>query len=119
MSKRDKYLVEKVFSLSGAIRYCSVIDGNGKVVAGGMKKGVEPLEPTSEEDKLITQFAILMGTDKDWDAYLGQTEYSLIRKSKVNLLLFPMEEFREVLVSTKGSLSTSEMEIIRKTIDGH
>ncbi len=59
-----------------------------------------------------------MGTDKDWDAYRGQTEYFLIRESKVNLLLFPMEGFRGVLVSTRESLSTPEMESIRKTIDG-
>lgn len=117
LSSRDREVIARVFSLGSEIRYCSVIDKEGRVVLGGMKKGVKSLEPPSEAKRLITQFAILMGTDKDWERYLGRTDYFLIRKSKVDLFLFPVAGLKGVLVSTKPSFPKSKTELLRKTID--
>jgi hypothetical protein len=116
LPKHDQKLIDEVLSVSDAIRYCSIIDESGNVIVGGMKKGVKALEPESHEHKLITQLAILMGADKDWDVYLGETDYFLIRKSKVNLMLFPMKGLRGVLVSAGKMLSASKLEDIRKAI---
>jgi hypothetical protein len=113
---RDTKLVEEVLSLDRAIRYCGVIDKEGKIIAGGMRKGVNSLEPSSLEPKLITQLAILLGADKGWDAYLGKTDYFLIHKSKVNLALFPIAGFGGVLVSTEPSFSINKMDGILQTI---
>jgi hypothetical protein len=94
LPERDTKLVKEVLSLNRAIRYCGIIDKDGKVIAGGMREGVDSLEPSSLDPKLITQLAILLGADKGWDAYLGKTDYILIHKSKVNLALFPIAGFR-------------------------
>lgn len=112
-------LIDGVFSLSRTIRYCSIINEEGEVVEGGMRKGMEALEPVEEDHKLMTQLAILMGADKDWDLYLGETSYFLIHKSKVNLLLFPIKGMRGVLVSTTPTISLKKISEIRKTIDDH
>ena len=112
----DTKLVEEVFSLNRAIRYCGIIDKEGKAIAGGMREGVDSLEPSSLDPKLITQLAILLGADKAWDAYLGKTDYILIHKGKVNLVLFPIAGFRGVLVSTEPSFSADKMDGIRKII---
>jgi hypothetical protein len=117
LSKQDQKLIDRILSLSATIRYCSIIDENGGVILGGMKKGVDALEPESQEHKLITQLAILMGADKDWDVYLGKTDYFLIRKSKVNILLFPTNGPRGVLVSAEKLLSASSLEGIRRAIN--
>ncbi len=119
LPKHDQKLIDEVLSVSNAIRYCSIIDEKGNVILGGMKKGVKALEPESQEHKLITQLAILMGADKDWDVYLGETDYFLIRKSKVNLMLFPMKGLRGVLVSADKMLSASKLEDIRKAVTDH
>ncbi len=113
---RDAKLVEEVLSLDRAIRYCGIIDKDGKIIAGGMRKGVDSLEPSSLEPKLITQLAILLGADKGWDAYLGRTNYILIHKNKVNLALFPITGFGGVLVSTEPSFSIGKMDEILQTI---
>lgn len=118
MSSSNEELVEKVLGLNKSIRYCGVIK-NGKVIAGGMKKGVDSLEPESQDPKLMTQLSILIGADKGWDSYLGRTDYFLIRKAKVNLILFPLKDLKGVLVSTEPSFSTSKMDGIRKLIDQH
>lgn len=116
MATQDHELVDEILSLGGTVRYCSIIDGEGNVLVGGMKKGVQPLEPESQERKLIIQLAILMGADKDWDAYLGETDYFLIRKNKVNIMLFPMKGLRGLLVSSDKPLSESKLDGIRAAI---
>jgi hypothetical protein len=117
MPAREEKLVDDVLASSSAIRYCSIIDKQGNVIAGGrMRKGVESLEPSSLDPKLITQLAILLGTDKSWDAYLGQTDYFLIHKHKVNLLLFPISEVRGVVVSTEPSYHSDKLDKIQGLI---
>jgi hypothetical protein len=114
-----KKLVDEILSLSSGIRYCSIINEEGEVIEGGMRKGMEALEPAEQEHKLVVQLAILMGADKDWDAYLGQTKYFLIHKSKINLILFPIDGMRGVLVSTVPTLSSKKIAEIGKTIDSY
>ncbi len=82
-----------------------------------MKQGVQSLEPDSQFPKLILQLTILAGADKDWDVYLGPTDYFLIHKSKVNLLLYPINGLRAVLVSTDPSLSTDKLDGVRNAIE--
>ena len=117
MPSREKKLVEEVLSLHKSIRYCGVIDEEGELIAGLMKKGVKSLEPEAEDPKLIKQLAILIGADKAWDAYLGKTDYIVFHKGRVNLLLFPVHGLKGVLVSTKPSFSTEKMDGIRAAID--
>jgi len=108
--------VEEILSLNRAIRYCGIINKEGKVLAGSLRKGVESLEPSSMNPKLITQLAILIGADKGWDAYLGETDYFLIHKSKIDLLLFPIKGSNGVLVTTEVPLPTAKLSAIRKAI---
>jgi hypothetical protein len=112
----DEKLAQAVLGLHESIRFCGIIK-NGKVVAGGMRKGVESLEPESLDSKLMTQLSILIGADKGWDSYLGKTDYFLIRKGKVNLILYPIKDLRGVLVSTGRAFSTAKMDRIRETVD--
>lgn len=109
-------LINEVLALHPDVRFCGVINKEGEAVALSMKQGVESLEPVSKVPKLIVQFAILLGTDKDWDDYLGQTDFFLIHKSKVNLLLYPIKGFKGVLVSTHPSLSVEKLDGVRKAI---
>jgi len=113
---REEWLVEEILSLHASVRYCGVIDEEGEVIAGAMKKGVKSLEPESEDPKMIKQLAILMGADKAWDVYHGETEYIFFHKGKVNVVLFPVRGPRGVLVSTKPSFSAEKMDGIRAAI---
>lgn len=119
MPSKEKRLVEEVLSLHKSIRYCGVIDAEGAIIEGWMKKGVRSLEPESEAPKLIMQLAILMGAEKGWDDYLGKTDYILFRRGKVNLILFPVHGLKGVMVSTEPSFSTEKMDGIRAVIDGY
>ena len=105
-----------MLALNKAIRFCGIVK-EGKMVVGGMRKGIKSLEPQSLDEKLMTQLSILIGADKGWDDYLGKTDYFLIRKSKINLVLFPIRNLRGVLVSTERSFSSGKMDSIRKVID--
>jgi hypothetical protein len=88
----------------------------GEDYRGRYEEGVDSLEPSSLEPKLITQLAILLGADKGWDACLDKTDYFLIHKSRVNLALFPIAGLGGVLVSTEPSFSINKMDGILQTI---
>jgi hypothetical protein len=55
-------LCNHIFSADERIRYAAVTDSDCNILAGGMRPGVVPLEPTPEEMKKIDfQVAILDG----------------------------------------------------------
>ncbi len=115
----EKKLVDEILSLHSSIRYCGVIGTDGGVIEGSMKKGVDSLEPESETSKLTMQLAILTGADKGWDTYLGETDFVLFRKGKVNLFLFPVHGSKGVLVSTTPFFSMEKVDEIRSAIDAY
>lgn len=109
-------LINEILALHRDVRFCGIINKEGEAVAMSMKQGVESLEPISKAPKLIVQFAILLGTDKSWDAYLGKTDFFLIHKSKVNLLLYPIKGSKGLLVSTDPSLPIDKLDGVRKAM---
>ena len=117
MPEREQKLVDEILGLHKDIRFCGVIDIDGHSVASTMKKGVDSLEPESHFPKLALQLALLRGTDMDWDEYLGATQYFWIHKSKVNLLLYPMQEMKAVLVSTSPTLTIDKLDGVGKAIE--
>ena len=119
MSSPEKKLVSEILALHPSIRYCGVIGTDGQIIDGSMKKGVESLEPESESSKLTMQLALLTGADSGWDTYLGETDFVLFRKGKVNLFLFPVHGSKGVLVSTTPSFSMDKVDEMRSAIDAY
>jgi hypothetical protein len=66
-------LCDQIFSVDKRIRYVTVTDSQCRVLAGGMRPGVVPLEHTPEEaEKIDLQVTVLDGSFKHglslWDA---------------------------------------------------
>jgi len=71
------------------IRFAGIIDEGGKMVAGGFKEGLTPLEKDKhrleEFMKFVSKFSLL----KSFDETLGPTSYLAARREKVILISFP------------------------------
>ena len=83
-------LCESIFALSSGLRFVGVIDRMGRLVAGGMRKGVRSLELDSE--KLYLEFALRSEMRKDFDAEFGKTIFSFSEREKIKLASFPLYE---------------------------
>ncbi|MBM3905003.1 MAG: hypothetical protein FJ357_07725 [Thaumarchaeota archaeon] len=80
------------------IRFAGIIDESGKLVAGGFKTGIIPLE--NNENKLddFIEFASRVSLRKEFDKTLGPINYLAARRDKLVLVSFPFPISRFVLL---------------------
>jgi hypothetical protein len=97
-SRQHEKLCDTIFALDPSIRFAGVIDKMGNLVAGGMKKGIRPLEPREERRKLYLEFALRNAMRQDFDSEFGRVIYTLSEREKLKIASFPMGE-QLVLVS--------------------
>jgi len=81
---------EKILS-EPEIRFAGMISEMGKLISGGFKKGIVPLEDYSERQKLYMELALRVATRKEFDSYMGRVKYSAARREKVVTLSFPLK----------------------------
>lgn len=75
----------------------------GKLVAGGMKKGIRPLEPKEERRKLYIEFALRNAMRQEFDSKFGRVIYTLSEREKVKLASFPIgDDLILVSIDKKG-----------------
>ena len=97
------------------IRYASVLDDTGRIIAGGMRKGISSLEPVSEDLRLMANLTIQIGTDKTWDRYFGIIQYTFVKREKVNMLTFNLG-VNFMLISTEPDFDLHQVANLRETV---
>ncbi|MEO9309371.1 MAG: DUF6659 family protein [Nitrososphaera sp.] len=71
------------------IRFAGIVDENGKLVAGGFKEGIIPLERDEQRLEEFMRFVSQISLLKSFDDTLGPTCYIAARREKVILISFP------------------------------
>jgi len=110
----DKVCTE-MFKFDRRVRFAAILDESGRTIAGGMRKGIPSLEPQSEDLRLIANITIQLSTDKTWDKYFGRTQFTFIKREKVNILTFPIGN-KLVLVSTEPDFSLQQAQDLRNQV---
>ena len=87
-SDLDK-LCGRIFASDRNIRFAGVIDKMGTLVAGGMRKGIKPLEPREDRRKLYIAYALRSAMRSEFDEEYGKTIYSLSEREKIKIATFP------------------------------
>lgn len=72
------------------IRFAGLINGMGRLVAGGFKKGVLPLEDDAERQKMYMELALRVSMRMEFDYSLGKVKYSASRREKSVMMSFPI-----------------------------
>lgn len=75
-------LCDDIFALSPRIRIVGIINRMGKLVAGGMRQDVNPLENKADSSKLFLGFALRSKMRKDFDTEFGKTIYSFSERER-------------------------------------
>ena len=71
------------------IRFAGMVDKDGRLVGGGFKKGIIPLESDEENLESILRFMSEMSLRNEYDASLGPINYLVFRRDKAVLFTFP------------------------------
>jgi hypothetical protein len=72
------------------IRFAGLINSMGRMVAGGFKKGVLPLEDDAERQKMYMELALRVSMRMEFDYSLGKVKYSASRREKSVMMSFPI-----------------------------
>jgi len=85
-------LCNRIFAADRNIRFVGAIDKMGTLVAGGMRKGIKPLEPTEDRRRLYLEFALRSAMRSEFDEKYGRTIYAMSEREKVKIASFPYED---------------------------
>ena len=89
------------------IRFAGLINPMGHLVAGGMKKGLKPLEDDADMRKLYMELILRVSTRQEFDETLGVVDYSASRREKAVVMSFPIGS-KVLLVSANTSVNIDE-----------
>ncbi len=85
-------LCNPIFALDSTIRFAGIINKMGKLVAGGMKQGLESMENNEKSLELYMEFVLKNEMNKDFDPEFGRTIYSFSEREKIKLASFPLDD---------------------------
>ena len=92
------------------VRFVGLLNKQGRLVAGGYKLGVKPLEKNEDEFKNFIKRVIEISLRKDYDDTLGKLNYVSCRRDKVVLLSFPFPVSSNILlVSAEPSVNIEKL----------
>ncbi|MBM3910112.1 MAG: hypothetical protein FJ356_00500 [Thaumarchaeota archaeon] len=72
------------------IRFAGLINKMGRLVAGGFKKEINPLEDDAERQKMYMELALRVSMRMEFDYSLGKVKYSASRRVKSVMMSFPI-----------------------------
>jgi len=115
MQVQYEKICTEMYKFDRRVRYAAILDESGRQVAGGMRRGIPSLEPQSEDLRLIANLTIQLSTDKTWDGYFGRSQYTFIKREKVNILTFTIGN-KLLLVSTEPDFTLQQAQDLRNQI---
>lgn len=85
-------ICEKIKAIDSKIRFAGVINERGRLVAGGMKEGVSPLESEKEDEMLFMELALRVKMRKEFDRQLGLVNFALASRERALAISFLVNE---------------------------
>ncbi len=98
------------------IRFAGIINKDGKLVSGGFKKEITPLENDEAKLKSFMEFVSKVTIRKEYDKSLGPINYLAARRDKAVLVSFPFPVSKFVLlISANPSVDIEQL--AKKVVD--
>ena len=64
-------------AIESKIRFAGVINERGRLVAGGMRENVEPLESKKDDEMIFMELALRVKMRKEFDKQLGSVNFAM------------------------------------------
>jgi len=80
-------LYDRIMKFDKRIRFAALVDGNGRILEGGMREGVEPIEPLEKTPHLIAKL-VEYEKAEDLADFFGKPEYSILVHEKIKAIIF-------------------------------
>jgi hypothetical protein len=75
-------ICNSIYSIDPKIRFAGVINERGRLVAGGMKENVEPLESEKDDEMIFMELALRVKMRKEFDKQLGPVNFAMASRER-------------------------------------
>ena len=75
-------ICDSILSIDPKIRVVGVINERGRLVAGGMKENVEPLESEKDDEMIFMELALRVKMRKEFDKQLGAVNFAMASRER-------------------------------------
>jgi hypothetical protein len=79
-------ICNSILSVDPKIRFAGIINERGRLVAGGMKPNVDPLETEKDDEMIFMELALRVKMRKEFDKQLGLVKFLQIGLSRERAL---------------------------------
>ena len=94
------------------IRFAGIINEDGKLISGGFKKDIVPLEEDESRLQSFMEFVSKVSIRKEYDETLGPINYLAARRDKAVLVSFPFPISKFVLlISANPSVDIEKLAV--------
>jgi len=93
-------VVKKIFATDKRIKFCALVDSDGKIEAGGMRRGVRFLEPEAETARIVTRMFLNQAMNEASDPYFGRVNWAIIHREKLVQITFPLPGQKQLQITT-------------------
>ncbi len=98
------------------IRFAGIINEGGKLISGGFKKDIIPLEDDETKLRSFMEFVSKVSIRKDYDQTLGPINYLAARRDKAVLVSFPFP-VSKILLLISAEPSVNIENLATKVVD--
>ena len=109
-------ICDSIISIDPKVRFAGVINERGRLVAGGMKENVEPLENEKDDEMIFMELALRVKMRKEFDKQLGSVNFAMASRERALAISVPINDDILYVVSEPdtdyGSLPKKILEII-------
>ncbi len=107
-NKKYDELCANIFGMNEKIRFVGILDNSGKLIAGGMREGVEPLEDEIHEKRWFHQIAIRKEMSSMFEKVYGKVIYIFANREKIKQLTFYIGD-KILVISIQPNLESSKV----------
>jgi len=107
-------LYNRIMKFDKRIRFAALVDGNGRILEGGMREGVELIEPLEKTPHLIAKLVSVQKAE-DLADFFGKPEYSVLVHEKIFAMIFRSSR-KFVLITADRRFSLNKISRLHKLI---
>ena len=85
-------ICDSIITIDPKIRFAGIINERGRLVAGGMKENVEPLESEKDDEMIFMELALRVKMRKEFDKQLGPVSFAMASRQRAIAMSFPLGE---------------------------
>jgi hypothetical protein len=107
-----KAIYDRIMKFDKRIRFAALVDGKGRILDGGMRENVQPIEPLEKTPHLIAKLVSVQKAGSLAE-FLGKHEYSILVHEEILAIIFRSER-KFVLITTNRKLPLTKVAGLRK-----